>query len=105
MLHPECNLKLFEPVATRSGTEPLRLTGITVANRPFHSEPRFESPTDARFVSHLAREDGRGVTFAVDIHKPVKLRRGLCMETTKCSLPGVNVGGTEIGRQTLPSSS
>jgi hypothetical protein len=33
-LHPDLNLKLFEPVATPSCAEALRLTGITVANRP-----------------------------------------------------------------------
>ena len=33
MLHPDFNLKLFEPVATLSGAEALRLTGITVETR------------------------------------------------------------------------
>ena len=55
--------------------------------RRLHSEPRFESPTDARFVSHLSKEDGKGVTFAVALHQPVKRARGLCISTAKCSLP------------------
>ncbi len=39
MLHPDFNLKLFELVATLSGTESLKLTRITVVIRPFHSNP------------------------------------------------------------------
>ena len=39
MLHPDFNFKLFKPVATLSGAEALRLTRITVANRPFHLNP------------------------------------------------------------------
>jgi len=34
MLHPDFNLKLFELVATLSGTESPKLTRITVVIRP-----------------------------------------------------------------------
>ena len=37
MLQPDFNLKVPHPVATLSGVETLRLTGISVANRPLRS--------------------------------------------------------------------
>ena len=38
LLHPDFNIKLFEPVATLSGAG-AEAEGITVAIRPFHSNP------------------------------------------------------------------
>jgi len=70
-------------------------TSITVANRPFHSNPRFDRPTGSQIRIALASRKRGREHFAVGIHKPLRGLTGWCMATAKVTplLRGENGNG------------